>query len=101
MIRGRVTTPPNIKHWTASESNRKRLQELLDDPVLREAAALLAAAGAPNYQSLGTPEKNNQRLCWYAGYCDFFRDLERLTAAPTGPNKQRPDEWTHIQPNPH
>ena len=74
------------------------LRKIVDDPIHEEAAATLKEAAAPTFGSI-TPDGsvNATRLAYYAGYCDAFRDLRKLTVIqPDKPN--RPEEWTHIQP---
>tara|TARA_R100000353_G_C6511518_1_gene196727 strand:+ start:1150 stop:1443 length:294 start_codon:yes stop_codon:yes gene_type:complete len=74
------------------------LRKIVEDPIHEEAAATLKEAASPTFGSI-TPDGavNGTRLAYYAGYCDAFRDLRKLTVIqPDKPN--RPEEWTHIQP---
>ena len=74
------------------------LRELVENPVHEEAEATLKEAAAPTFGSITTDGAvNGTRLAYYAGYCDAFRDLHKLTKVEQDkPNP--PEEWTHIQP---
>tara|TARA_R100001440_G_scaffold868_4_gene2923 strand:+ start:3244 stop:3537 length:294 start_codon:yes stop_codon:yes gene_type:complete len=74
------------------------LRKVVENPIHEEAEATLKEAAAPSFSSI-TPDGsvNGTRLAYYAGYCDAFRDLRRLTfVQPDKPNT--PEEWNHIQP---
>lgn len=74
------------------------LRKLVEDPIHEEAAATLKEAAAPSFGSVTTDGAlNGTRLAYYAGYCDAFRDLHKLTKIePDKPTT--PEEWNHIQP---
>jgi hypothetical protein len=74
-----------------------RLREIIDDPSLQQAIAILKEASGPTVTSLDTdPQANSHKLAWYAGYRDAFNDLEKLTHRPSTTKTNQPDEWTHL-----
>lgn len=95
MFRRKPTIPKPLEHWFGDLPSISRLREILDDPVFRTAAATLLAAAQPSYRSIVTPEQNNLRQAWLAGYNDFFNDLETLVKAPKGSGPM-PEEWSHF-----
>ena len=90
--------PISVDRFRKDVKRVTTLRKLVEDPILEEAAATLKESAAPTYGSVTTDGAvNGTRLAYYAGYCDAFRDLHKLTKVePDKPN--RPEEWTHIQP---
>ncbi len=73
------------------------MRELLEDPCLQQAIAILKEASGPTVTSLDAdPQANSHKLAWYAGYRDAFNDLEKLTHRPSTTKPNQPDEWTHL-----
>lgn len=97
-MRKKAVIPPKLSHWFANETNVTRLRELLDEPILQQAFAMLRDAAGPDYTTLvNDVESNARRHCWLAGYRDFQNDLEKLTKMPASTNPPTQEEWTHIQ----
>jgi len=92
------TVPIKLEYWFNDLKSVTRLRELLGDPALQQAIAILKEAAGPTVTSLDDdPNANSQKLAWYAGYRDAFNDLEKLTQQPsTTTNNNQTDEWTHL-----
>lgn len=91
----KVTAPKPLEHWFNDITAVTRLREILDDPIYQLACATLTNAAQPTYSSIVASSGNNERICWLGGYNDFYRDLQKLTKAPTTRNNV-PEEWSHI-----
>tara|TARA_R110002020_G_scaffold25691_1_gene83424 strand:- start:2467 stop:2778 length:312 start_codon:yes stop_codon:yes gene_type:complete len=90
--------PVKLEWWFKDIKSVSRLREIIDDPVLGQAIAILKEAAGPTVTSIGTdPQENSHKLSWYAGYRDAFNDLEKLTRPPNSGQQPTIDEWTHIQ----
>jgi len=91
------TVPIKLDRWFKDLKSVSRLQEIIDDPVLQQAIAILKEASGPTVTALDPdPQANSHKLAWYAGYRDAFNDLEKLTIRPSQTNPNQPDEWTHL-----
>jgi hypothetical protein len=99
MLFSKPVPPQPLERWFKDPISVTRLRELLDDPVMQQAAAMLLQAAMPTHQHVLTGDSNNERLCWLGGYSDFLRDLNRLTKVPAAQND--PHEWDHIFPDPN
>lgn len=93
----RPVSPKPLDHWFKDPVSVIRLRELLDDPVMQQACAVLLQAAMPSHQQVMTGASNNERHCWLGGYSDFLRDLNRLTKLPA--THAAADEWDHIFPD--
>mgnify|MGYP006102682109 FL=1 len=93
----KATVPVKLEHWFNDLKSVTRLREIIDDPSLQQAIAILKEASGPTVTSLDTdPQANSHKLAWYAGYRDAFNDLEKLTRRPSTTKTNQPDEWTHL-----
>ena len=93
----KTTVPIKLERWFKDMQSVSRLQEIIDDPVLQQAIAVLKEASGPTVTSLDSdPQANSHKLAWYAGYRDAFNDLEKLTLRPSQTKPNQPDEWTHL-----
>jgi hypothetical protein len=93
----KTTVPVKLEHWFNDLKSVTRLREIIDDPSLQQAIAILKEASGPTVTSLDTdPQANSHKLAWYAGYRDAFNDLEKLTHRPSTTKTNQPDEWTHL-----
>ena len=93
----KTTVPVKLEHWFNDLKSVTRLREIIDDPSLQQAIAILKEASGPTVTSLDTdPQANSHKLAWYAGYRDAFNDLEKLTRRPSTTKTNQPDEWTHL-----
>jgi len=92
----KITTPKPLDHWFNDIAAVTRLREILDDPIYQLACATLTQAAQPTYSSIIAGGNNNERICWLGGYVDFYRDLQKLTKAPTA-RSTVPEEWSHIE----
>ena len=91
------TVPIKLEYWFNDLKSVTRLRELLGDPALQQAIAILKEAAGPTVTSLDDdPHANSQKLAWYAGYRDAFNDLEKLTQQPSATTNNQTDEWTHL-----
>ena len=98
LAKKKPTVPIKLEYWFNDLKSVTRLRELLGDPALQQAIAILKEAAGPTVTSLDDdPHANSQKLAWYAGYRDAFNDLEKLTQQPsTTTNNNQTDEWTHL-----
>lgn len=93
----KTTVPIKLEHWFNDLKSVTRLKEIIDDPTLQQAIAILKEASGPTVTSLDAdPQANSHKLAWYAGYRDAFNDLEKLTNRPSNTKTNQPDEWTHL-----
>ena len=93
----KAVVPIKLEHWFNDLKSVTRLKEILDDPTLQQAVAILKEASGPTVTSLDAdPQANSHKLAWYAGYRDAFNDLEKLTNRPSNTKTNQPDEWTHL-----
>jgi hypothetical protein len=92
--------PIDLPLWHQNPANGSALRELITSDTFVLAAVSLKEAGRPSRTSLATEHENAVSHTWYAGYCDAFRDLQRLTL-PTGQPETNPtlSEWNYIQDN--
>ena len=91
------TVPIKLEHWFNDLKSVTELKELLDNPSLQQAIAILKEASGPTVTSLDPdPQANSHKLAWYAGYRDAFNDLEKLTTRPSATKPNHQDEWTHL-----
>ncbi len=94
----KLVVPVKLEWWFNDLKSVSRLREILADPALQQAIAILKEAAGPTVTSIGTdPQENSHKLSWYAGYRDAFNDLEKLTKQPNSSQQPTIDEWTHIQ----
>jgi hypothetical protein len=94
----KLVVPVKLEWWFNDLKSVSRLREILADPALQQAIAILKEASGPTVTSIGTdPQENSHKLSWYAGYRDAFNDLEKLTKQPNSSQQPTIDEWTHIQ----
>jgi len=90
--------PVKLEWWFNDIKAVSKLQEIVGEPALQQAIAILKEAAGPTVSSIGTdPQENSHKLSWYAGYRDAFNDLEKLTKQPNSGPQPTIDEWTHIQ----
>ena len=93
----KTTVPIKLEHWFNDLKSVTRLKEIINDPALQQAIAILKEASGPTVTSLDAdPQANSHKLAWYAGYRDAFNDLEKLTHRPSTTKTNQPDEWTHL-----
>ena len=91
------TVPIKLEYWFNDLKSVTRLRELLGDPALQQAIAILKEASGPTVTSLDAdPQVNSHKLAWYAGYRDAFNDLEKLAHQPSTTKNNQTDEWTHL-----
>ena len=65
--------PVKLEWWFQDLKSVTRLREIIDDPALQQAIAILKEAAGPTVTSIGTdPQENSHKLSWYAGYRDAF-----------------------------
>ncbi len=103
--------PLNLERWYLNTPNVQNLRELMSQPVMGEAIALLLEQARPTQSvTSGTPDQNSTMLGWYAGYCDALSDLRSKLTDPTMPDKLKShqerrlmsreledeDPWSHI-----
>lgn len=95
----KITPPIPVDRWFQDQAAVQELRETLNKPSFQKAVAILKEISGPSYGNLMDPEKNSQRLAWYAGYRDAFNDLEKLTKLPEKSRNSLTtlDEWTHIE----
>lgn len=98
MLFAKPVPPKPLEHWFKDPVSVTRLRELLDDPVMQQASAMLLQAAMPSHQQIMSGPSNNERLCWLGGYSDFLRDLNRLTKTPA--TQADAYEWDHVFPDP-
>ena len=92
-----ITVPVKLERWFNDLASVARLREILEDPALQQAVAILKEAAGPTVTSLDSdPQSNSHKLAWYAGYRDAFNDLEKLTRRPSSSQQHQIDEWNHI-----
>tara|TARA_A100001234_G_C12606388_1_gene377350 strand:- start:539 stop:844 length:306 start_codon:yes stop_codon:yes gene_type:complete len=92
------TVPIKLEHWFNDVKAIEQLRNILADPALQQAIAILKEAAGPTVSSIGTnPQENSHKLSWYAGYRDAFNDLEKLTKQPNSNQPPTIEEWNHIQ----
>ena len=97
LAKKKPTVPIKLEYWFNDLKSVTRLRELLDDPALQQAIAILKEASGPTVTSLNDdPNANSQKLAWYAGYRDAFNDLEKLAHQPSTTKNNQTDEWTHL-----
>jgi hypothetical protein len=97
LAKKKPTVPIKLEYWFNDLKSVTRLRELLGDPALQQAIAILKEAAGPTVTSLDDdPHANSQKLAWYAGYRDAFNDLEKLTQQPSATTNNQTDEWTHL-----
>ncbi len=93
----KIIVPVKLEWWFNDLKSVTRLREILEDPVLEQAIAILKEAAGPTVTSINSdPQANSHKLAWYAGYRDAFNDLEKLTRRPSSSQPHQIDEWTHI-----
>ncbi len=93
----KAVVPIKLEHWFNDLKSVTRLKEIIDDPTLQQAIAILKEASGPTVTSLDAdPQANSHKLAWYAGYRDAFNDLEKLTHRPSNTKTNQPDEWKHL-----
>lgn len=91
--------PVSIDNWfKLHQDDVLSLTEMMNSPAMQRAIATLHEAAMPDaIRSVDkTAELNNNRFVWLAGYCDFARDLQKLTTPPSPKNTNQPEEWTHL-----
>jgi len=94
----KLVVPVKLEWWFNDLKSVSRLREILADPALQQAIAILKEASGPTVTSIGTdPQENSHKLSWYACYRDAFNDLEKLTKQPNSSQQPTIDEWNHIQ----
>tara|TARA_Y100001963_G_C6771703_1_gene445278 strand:- start:1232 stop:1537 length:306 start_codon:yes stop_codon:yes gene_type:complete len=92
------TVPIKLEWWFKDIKAVTKLREIVEEPALQQAIAILKEAAGPTVSSIGTdPQENSHKLSWYAGYRDAFNDLEKLTKQPNSRQQPTIDEWNHIQ----
>ena len=92
----KLTVPIKLEHWFTDLQYVDGLRNLLEEPALQQAIAILKEAAGPSATTISAnPQENSHKLSWYAGYRDAFNDLEKLTRRPNSGMPQ-PDEWNHI-----
>jgi|TARA_R100000700_G_scaffold4040_1_gene7152 hypothetical protein len=92
------TVPIKLEWWFKDIKAVTKLREIVEEPALQQAIAILKEAAGPTVSSIGTdPQENSHKLSWYAGYRDAFNDLEKLTKQPNSGQQPTIDEWNHIQ----
>ena len=92
------TVPMKLEHWFNYTKAIDDLRQVLNNPALLQAIAILKEAAGPTVSSIGAdPQENSHKLSWYAGYRDAFNDLEKLTKQPQSQQPPTIEEWTHIQ----
>lgn len=91
-----VPIDPSLAPWYQS-GNVGELKSLLQATTFRKAEALLKEQARPTRGNLRGEAVNNLSHAWFAGYCDAFRDLRKLTHAPDKtPKAFDADGWNHI-----
>lgn len=91
-----VPIDPNLHNWF-SGGNAGELKTMIQATTFRKAEALLKEQARPTRATLKNTEINNLNHAWFAGYCDAFRDLRKLTHAPDKtPKSFDSDGWSHI-----
>ena len=93
-----VTAPIPLDWWFKDAKKVEALRVVLETEAFQTAAAILKDVAGPSYGTLrDSPDANRNRHAWFAGYCDAFSDLRKLTKLRANAPKIQPDEWTHIQ----
>jgi hypothetical protein len=76
------TPEPTLDQWKNSPALQSELREVLQNPVLRTAIALLTRNSAPSARTGNLMTYTNDQMirlhAWHTGYRDFAVDLERL-----------------------
>lgn len=91
----KIALPVPLQRWYADMQAIDRLRDILNDESFRRAVATLKENALPSVSSLSTdPQANSNKAVWLAGYCDFIKDLERLTTVPTNQKPNQIEEWT-------
>lgn len=101
MATKRTPLPVSLDRWYSDIKAVEELRSMLESETLQTAVATLKEISGPTHSTISTPDDNNLRFAWCAGYRDAFSDLIKLTKFPTTNKTQITDtEWTHILPNP-
>jgi len=92
----------DLSRWNRNPNNAKRLDDILRDPIFRQAVAITKAQQAPyGAKTIGsTPEVNANLANWWAGFHDFLPALSALATPRNQAEKATPDqdqEWMHLQ----
>jgi RNA polymerase-interacting CarD/CdnL/TRCF family regulator len=92
----KIALPIPLRRWYHNLDDVSRLREILSDEVFQRAVATLKENASPTVSTLSSDaQANNNKTVWLAGYCDFVKDLEKLTNAPAQNNQQNNiEEWT-------
>lgn len=91
-----VPLDPNLPAWFEG-GNAGDLKRLLQNTTFRKAESLLKEQARPTRGTLRDESVNNLSHAWFAGYCDAFRDLRKLTHAPDKmPKAFDAAGWNHI-----
>jgi hypothetical protein len=93
----KIAVPIKLERWFYDIKSVTRLNEIIEDSVFQQAAAILKESSGPTATSLDPdPQVNSHKMAWYAGYRDAFNDLEKLTHRPSSTKNNQPDEWTQL-----
>jgi len=92
----------DLKRWYANPRNAERLDEILNDPVYRQAVAIAKARQAPygGKTIASSPEVNANIANWWAGFHDFPHILSTLAVPRNKDTTNTPDpdqEWMHLK----
>lgn len=95
-----ITVPMPVAYWFANPDLAKALRELVRQPLLQKAIAVLKEAAQPSMHGmLESGDDRAARYMWLAGYMDAFKDLDKLTKPDPSKDqmaKDTPEPWSHI-----
>lgn len=99
MFKKKIPLPVQLDRWFTDTKSVEELRAVLGSDSFQTAVATLKSMAAPSFATLSNSETNSLRHAWYAGYCDFITDLQKLTKLPINNQIETNTEWTHIHPN--
>jgi hypothetical protein len=99
MFKKKTPLPVPLDRWFTDIKAVEDLRAIIDSESFQTAVATLKSMAAPTFATLSDGDTNSLRHAWYAGYCDFVADLQKLTKLPVKNYNETNTEWTHIQQN--
>jgi len=93
--KNKLVLPVPLNRWYNDLADVDRLREILADESFQRAVATLKELSLPTASVLSPDTTaNSNKNIWLAGYCDFVKDLEKLTKQPTTNQTKQIEEWT-------
>ncbi len=98
-----ATSYPPVEHWLAIDENRKRLSDILRDPVFLAAAHYVTEGNRLTTATLVTEPMPDaliaRRASVHAGCVEFISGLRNLTTLKKIPVEPQPYEHLNISPH--